>query len=115
MVVRFMFPFLSVFYRALVGDVDIPVKESGSSGCSWPGCTACPFHGAVVGETELQGVDFQSVSLHWEMKSCIRSCHILRHTIRGVSSAVLPTHTTVVGEMVIVEVVAFSSHFVSAE
>ena len=92
--------------------MDIPVKESG---CSWPSCTACPFHGAVAGVTELLGVDFQSVSLHWETKSRLQSCHVLRHTICGVSSAVLPTHTTVVGEFRIVEIVAFGSHFVSAE
>ena len=100
------------FYRALGGDVDIPVKKSG---CSWPSCTACPFHGAVAGVTELLGVDFQSVSLHWETKSRLQSCHVLRHTICGVSSAVLPTHTTVVGELRIVGIVAFGSHFVSAE
>ena len=97
------------FYRALGGDVDIPVKESG---CSWPSCTACPFHGAVAGVTELLGVDFQSVSLHWETKFHLQSCHVLRHTICGVSSTVLPTHTTVVGEL---RIVAFGSHFVSAE
>ena len=113
MVVRFMFPFLSAFfYRALVGDMDVPVKVSGSGGLL---STACPFHGAVAGVTELLWLDFQSVSLHWETKPCHQIFHILRHTVGCVSSAVLPTHTTVVGEMGIVEVVAFSSHFVSAE
>ena len=86
--------------------MDIPVKES------WPGCTACPFHGAVAGVAELPGVDFQSVSLHWETKSRLQSCHVLRHTIRGVSSTVFSTHTTVVGELRVVEIVAFSSHCV---
>ena len=73
-------------------------------------CIACPFHAAVAGLAELQRVEPFLIFVNRETKCHPQLCGLASDTVRGLSSTVLSTNTTVLQELQIVELEAFSSH-----